>query len=191
VRPGTGRNSSVWKRAAALGFAAALLAISGLLVKTSGAARPVARLKVCVQTIGSRENIGDLSVHRTFCKKGARIPTLYARAGDVVYLHGASRGALRPGSDAEHAVAGRWVDVRPPSARELNVTAVLALSIEQASAKTRYGPPSGDQDDYGPQTWAGVIPLRLVAGQPETDEHLRSGTAVPQNALEYECGRSA
>jgi hypothetical protein len=72
MRPGTGRNSSVWKRATALGLAAASLAVTGLLAQAPSAAPPVVRLKVCVQTIGSRENIGDLSIQRTFCKRGAR-----------------------------------------------------------------------------------------------------------------------
>ncbi len=39
----------------------------------------------------------------------------------------------------EHIVPGRWADVRWPSENELKATAVLALPIEEASAKVRYG----------------------------------------------------
>src|SRR5207249_9743239 len=37
----------------------------------------------------------------------------------------------------EHAVPGRWPQVRPPSAGELRATMVLRLPIEEASAKVR------------------------------------------------------
>ena len=42
---------------------------------------------------------------------------------------------------------------------------MLALPIDEASAKIRRGPPSDDEDDYAGDTWAGVIPLRMAAGE--------------------------
>ena len=48
----------------------------------------------------------------------------------------------------EHIVPGRWADVRPPSESELKATTVLALAIEEASAKVRTGPPVDDEEDY-------------------------------------------
>jgi uncharacterized protein len=57
----------------------------------------------------------------------------------------------------EHLMAGRWTGVREPSKQELNATTVLEFSIQEASAKTRMGPPVDDEDDYGLPVWAGVI----------------------------------
>jgi nitroimidazol reductase NimA-like FMN-containing flavoprotein (pyridoxamine 5'-phosphate oxidase superfamily) len=69
----------------------------------------------------------------------------------------------------ERIVPGRSDDVRGPSEGELDATEVLALSLEEASAKIRTGPPLDSPSDYALQTWAGELPLRLVAGDPVPD----------------------
>jgi nitroimidazol reductase NimA-like FMN-containing flavoprotein (pyridoxamine 5'-phosphate oxidase superfamily) len=150
------------------------------------------------------------------------IPTLYARVGETLYLHGsaASRmlrelqkgiaacvtvtlvdglvlarsafhhsmnyrsavcfGTARLVEDAdeklraleaisEHVIPGRWAEVRPPSALELKATTVLLFTIEEASAKVRTGPPKDDEEDMGSPVWAGVLPLRIAAGEPVAD----------------------
>ena len=160
------------------------------------------------------------------------LPTLHARAGDIVYLHGsrASRtmrvaasgapicltvslidglvlarsamhhsanyrsavlvGRARPVEDpaevlagfeaiVERLVPGRWRDVRPPTEKELKATALVALPIEEASAKARTGQPADDEEDYALPAWAGVIPLSLYAGEPQPDPLLAPGTEVP------------
>lgn len=158
------------------------------------------------------------------------IPTLHARVGDTVYVHGsaASRtirtltagaracltvtlidgmvlarsafhhslnyrsvvvlGEARPVTDAdellvaleaftEKLVPGRWDEVRPPSAPELKGTRALALSLDEASAKVRSGPPADDREDHGLDVWAGVVPLALAAGAPVPDPRLAHGIA--------------
>jgi nitroimidazol reductase NimA-like FMN-containing flavoprotein (pyridoxamine 5'-phosphate oxidase superfamily) len=70
---------------------------------------------------------------------------------------------------SEHLIAGRWDDVRGPSEKELKATAVLEFAIEEASAKVRTGPPIDDEEDYALPVWAGVLPLKLEAGDPEPD----------------------
>ncbi len=75
-----------------------------------------------------------------------------------------------------HIVPGRWEETRPPTAQELKATAVLALPLEEASAKVRTGPPVDDEEDLTLPVWAGVVPLREVAGQPVPDLHVPSGT---------------
>ena len=72
----------------------------------------------------------------------------------------------------EHVMRGRWREVRPPSKAELNGTAVLALPLEEASAKVRTGPPLDDEEDYQLPVWAGVIPLKTVAGELVPDPRL-------------------
>jgi uncharacterized protein len=149
------------------------------------------------------------------------IPTLHARAGNVVYVHGsaASRalrvlatgvpacltvtvldGVVLARSAFEHSanyraavvlgsfrrveareeqvaaleaftnklVPGRWEEVRGPTEQELKATWVLSLALEEASVKQRTGPPSdGDSPDAALDTWAGVVPVRTVFGDPE------------------------
>lgn len=72
----------------------------------------------------------------------------------------------------EHVVAGRSRDVRSPNEKELKATLVLALPIDEASAKIRTGPPVDDEADYAMQTWAGVLPLALTPGAPVPDERV-------------------
>jgi len=74
---------------------------------------------------------------------------------------------------------GRAAGLRPDNARELKATMVLRMPIEEASAKIRTGPPKDDEEDYGLPVWAGVIPVRQVAGAPEADPRLPTGMATP------------
>lgn len=69
----------------------------------------------------------------------------------------------------EHMVPGRSAEARPPTARELDATLVLALPLREASAKVRTGPPHDDEADMVLDVWAGVIPLALVQGEPVRD----------------------
>jgi nitroimidazol reductase NimA-like FMN-containing flavoprotein (pyridoxamine 5'-phosphate oxidase superfamily) len=73
-----------------------------------------------------------------------------------------------------HVVPGRWDEVRPPTERELKATTVLALTLEEVSAKVRSGPPLDDEDDYGWPAWAGVVPLRASVGEPVPDGRVRA-----------------
>src|SRR5712692_6867876 len=91
--------------------------------------------------------------------------------------------ALRVLSD--HMIPGRWDDVREPSERELQLTTVLSLPLDEASAKVRTGPPLDDEEDYQLDVWAGVIPLRLVANAPIPDPRLPAEIDPPPYALDY------
>jgi uncharacterized protein len=93
------------------------------------------------------------------------------------------RTALR--AVVEHIVPGRWDDVRPPTENELRATAVLAIPIEEASAKLRSGGPMDDEEDYALEAWAGVIPLASSVGSPEADVRLRAGIAPPPYVTGY------
>lgn len=166
------------------------------------------------------------------------IPTIHARVGDVLYLHGspASRmlGELRGGVDVcvtvtlldgivlaravynhslnyrsavvigrarlveqaeeklaaldaivEHVVAGRSRDARAPNDKELAGTTVVALPLSEASAKVRTGAPKDFDPDVALPIWAGVIPLRMVAGPPETEERVAADIATPPYVIRY------
>jgi uncharacterized protein len=178
-----------------------------------------------------------LVAHLGFAVEGQPyvIPTLHARIGDEVYVHGSAAarslrvlgggmpacltvtltdglvlarsvfnhsmnyrsavvlGDARPVDAAdekaaaleaftERLVPGRWAEVRPPTPQELKGTSVLALSLAECSAKLRAGAPVDDEEDHALDVWAGVIPLRVVAGAPEPDPRLRAGIA-PSEAV--------
>lgn len=85
----------------------------------------------------------------------------------------------------EHLVPGRAADARGPSDPELKATAVLELPLEEASAKVRTGPPGESKRDTDPGVWAGVIPLRVCADEPITDDLTADGQVPPVYAREY------
>jgi hypothetical protein len=90
---------------------------------------------------------------------------------------GEKEAALR--AFVEHVVPGRSDEVRGGDRRELAATAVLAVPIEQVSAKVRTGPPKDDEEDYALPVWAGVLPLALVPGDPVPDARLDPAVPVP------------
>ncbi len=90
---------------------------------------------------------------------------------------------------AEHLMAGRWNDVRPPTEDELKVTAVLEFEIEEASAKIRTGPPLDEEADYALPIWAGVLPLELTPKPPVRDERLTLDLPAPEYARHYRRSR--
>jgi nitroimidazol reductase NimA-like FMN-containing flavoprotein (pyridoxamine 5'-phosphate oxidase superfamily) len=69
----------------------------------------------------------------------------------------------------EHLAPGRSAASRPPSPAELRSTLVARFPIEEGSAKVRTGGPVDDPADLALGHWAGVIPLRLVQGEPVPD----------------------
>jgi nitroimidazol reductase NimA-like FMN-containing flavoprotein (pyridoxamine 5'-phosphate oxidase superfamily) len=79
----------------------------------------------------------------------------------------------------EHLVPGRWSDARLPDKKELKATTVLALALDEASAKIRTGPPKEWDEDLDLPIWAGVIPMSLVAGAAETDAGVPDGLPLP------------
>jgi uncharacterized protein len=77
-----------------------------------------------------------------------------------------------------HIVPGRWDEARRPNERELKGTSVLALPIEEASAKVRTGGPIDDEEDYGLPVWAGVVPMHTSLGEPIRDERVPEGVGA-------------
>jgi nitroimidazol reductase NimA-like FMN-containing flavoprotein (pyridoxamine 5'-phosphate oxidase superfamily) len=88
----------------------------------------------------------------------------------------------------EHVMKGRWDDIRWPNEQEMKGTTVLALQLEEVSAKVRTGGPVDDEEDYAMPTWAGVLPLTTTTGEPIPDSRLNSGTEVPDYMKSYRRG---
>ena len=70
-----------------------------------------------------------------------------------------------------------------------SATTVLRLSIDEASAKVRIGDPVDDDEDYGMDVWAGVLPLSLSANGPIADARLEPDIETPNYVLTYKRGR--
>ncbi len=74
---------------------------------------------------------------------------------------------------------GRWDDVRKPNDKEWKATMVLAIKIEEASAKLRTGAPVDEEEDYALDIWAGVVPLKLERKTPIADPVLKNEIKLP------------
>jgi len=79
----------------------------------------------------------------------------------------------------DHVVPGRSHDTRRPTGKELAATAVLALDLNEVSAKVRAGDPGDDLDDMALPHWAGVVPLTLAAGTPMPAADLDPAVPLP------------
>ncbi|HVQ38168.1 MAG TPA: pyridoxamine 5'-phosphate oxidase family protein [Pyrinomonadaceae bacterium] len=86
---------------------------------------------------------------------------------------------------SEHVIPGRWDEVRAPHEHELKATTVLSLQLAEVSAKVRSGPPLDDEEDYELKVWAGVLPLKVVAGEPISDPRLPEDIEAPAYTLKY------
>jgi nitroimidazol reductase NimA-like FMN-containing flavoprotein (pyridoxamine 5'-phosphate oxidase superfamily) len=188
-----------------------------------------------VYDAGSIESILDeaLICHVGAVVDGAPVvlPTVHARRGRTLYLHGAPANALlRAGEGGEvcvtatlvdglvlarsafhhsvnyrsvvvvgparavteadekraalealveHVATGRSEETRGPTDEELRATLVLAVPLDEASAKVRTGPPIDEPEDHALPHWAGELPLTVVAGAPVPDPDLPAGRPVP------------
>jgi hypothetical protein len=86
---------------------------------------------------------------------------------------------------SEQVMPGRWKDLRETTDAELKGTLVLTLPLEEVSAKVRSGPPKDDEVDYALPLWAGVVPLKVTAGNPIDDPRLPKGIEPPGYARNY------
>jgi uncharacterized protein len=89
-----------------------------------------------------------------------------------------------------HVLPGRWSEVRPSTPQEVAGTLVLSLSLAEASAKVRTGPPMDDDADYALPVWAGELPLRLAPLAPIPDPRLGAGIELPSSVQHYTRNRN-
>jgi uncharacterized protein len=78
--------------------------------------------------------------------------------------------------------------VREPSADELDGTQVIAVEIEEASAKVRSGPPIDKREDVDPEKWAGVLPLGTSAHDPIPGSDVAPDLSVPAHVAKWKRG---
>lgn len=106
-----------------------------------------------------------------------------------VVVHGTARQVTDPEADraliaiTDHLLPGRSAGLRPMTAQERKATGVVALDIEQASAKTRSGPPADDSADHALPIWAGVVPVVTALGAGVADAHTPAGLPEPASII--------
>ncbi len=83
---------------------------------------------------------------------------------------------------------GRWDILRPVTAKELKATTMLGLSLDEASAKVRNGPPGDDEEDYALPIWAGIIPMRTEILAPTPDDRILPGLTPPDHVTGFKMG---
>jgi uncharacterized protein len=77
---------------------------------------------------------------------------------------------------------GRWSEVRHPNERELKATMVLRMTIGEASAKVRSGPPDDDDsEDAALDVWAGELPIDHIFQRPVASPGLRHDVPIPES----------
>jgi uncharacterized protein len=75
--------------------------------------------------------------------------------------------------------------VRPPKKKELAATVFLRFPISEASAKIRNHGVMDPEEDHALDVWAGVVPLKLVAGEPQNCRNLKQSIPTPEYAKHY------
>jgi nitroimidazol reductase NimA-like FMN-containing flavoprotein (pyridoxamine 5'-phosphate oxidase superfamily) len=107
------------------------------------------------------------------------------------YRSAVVRGRLTPlsGDDqwdaldrlSDRLVPGRTSEVRPMLRKEIAATLCMALPIVDGgwTVKVRTGPPG--VPDEPTDAWCGVVPFRLVAGEPEPAPWVAPGAPVPES----------
>lgn len=86
----------------------------------------------------------------------------------------------------ENIIPGRWEEARVPNEVELKRTLVIAVDIEEASAKVRAEGVNDEPEDLDLDVWAGVLPLKVVKGAPVPEPDLKLGTMVSSSVTNYD-----
>ena len=84
------------------------------------------------------------------------------------------------GRVVDHLVPGRTGELRASHRKELAATVIVRLPLATGSVKIRAagaGVEPGDGEDRS--VWAGVVPLRTVAGDPIAEPDVPAAVAVP------------
>ena len=91
---------------------------------------------------------------------------------------------------SEKMLPRRWDEVRQMNDQEFKATAIIAVDIEDAVAKIRTGMPADEPEDISWPTWAGVIPMMTVFGDPIPDDHVTSEQPIADSITDFLAARS-
>lgn len=85
----------------------------------------------------------------------------------------------------ENIIPGRWNEARIPNQKELDGTLVMAIDIEDASAKVREVEAADDSADYDLDVWAGVLELEVQPGRLVPNSDCKAGLPEPASAKNF------
>jgi nitroimidazol reductase NimA-like FMN-containing flavoprotein (pyridoxamine 5'-phosphate oxidase superfamily) len=80
----------------------------------------------------------------------------------------------------DHVIPARSATLRDHHRKELAATTVVAVPMREVSMKQRTGPPADDIEDVEAGVWAGLLPLRMTAGELVTADDA-AGVPVPED----------
>ena len=86
---------------------------------------------------------------------------------------------------AAHVAPGREDEARMPTDDEYKQTLLLAVPLDEASAKVRTGPPTDKEEDAGLPIWTGVLPLATTPGEPIPAPDAPPEVDVPPSVAAY------
>jgi hypothetical protein len=89
---------------------------------------------------------------------------------------------------SERITPGRWDELRPATSQELKATTVVTMTIDEAAAKIRTGPPGDDDEDYALDVWAGVLPVTRRVEEAIDDPRLKDGVPQPDHLKNFKIG---
>lgn len=81
----------------------------------------------------------------------------------------------------DNMLEGRWEEVREPTEKELKVTQVIAISLDEATGKRRDEGVLDAKEDMNANVWAGIIPKLETFGKPIPDKHLLDSIDLPNS----------
>ena len=82
----------------------------------------------------------------------------------------------------DHLAPGSWEHARDVNAKEFASVSVLELDLTEASVKMRGEGPDDPEDEVAADlSWAGVLPVRTVFGEPEPSVDLVGEWVVPDH----------
>ncbi len=79
----------------------------------------------------------------------------------------------------DHVAPGRSRDARRPNDEELRQTTFIKIPLDEASAKVSEGFPEEPDEDVALPVWAGILPLTMVPGEPQSDPLNQPGVSIP------------
>ena len=62
------------------------------------------------------------------------------------------------------------------------------MSLTEASAKVRTGPPEDNDEDYGFPVWAGTLPISFQVGAPIPDPRNLPDVEMPAEVRDFKIG---
>lgn len=161
---------------------------NSLLLHGSSGSRLMRALASECEVAVSITELTGLKVSRSTFESGMnyRSAVIFATARPIE--GDAKAAALETISDA--MLPGRVAETRASTKRELAATLIIEVPLTEASVKISAGGVEDDPADLGSGVWAGVIPLKLVAGQPVAADSESQQLPVPLSVTNFVARRS-